>query len=63
MRKIVIEIETDGSVNIDAKGFTGSSCSLATKELERALAGTGEVEDKKKPDFYATPSTRTQQKN
>lgn len=62
MKRVIIEIATDGSSKIEAEGFTGSSCSLATRELELALAGPmGGVEDRKKPDFYAhNPQSNTQ---
>lgn len=64
MKKIVIEIEPDGSTTLDAQGFKGSSCSLATKELELALAGSpSNVEDRKKPDFYAMVGGSNTQKN
>ena len=55
MKKVIIEIEADGTSSIDAEGFKGQSCTLATREIELALAGvqTG-VDDRKKPDFYAT---------
>jgi hypothetical protein len=51
MKKITIIIEPDGSSKIDAEGFKGQ-CSVATRELELALAGTNEVKDNKKPDYY-----------
>ena len=55
MKKIIVEISAIGETKIDAQGFTGNSCTLATKELELVLAGApSEVSDKKKPDFYAT---------
>lgn len=56
MRKVTIEIFTDGSSKIEAEGFKGASCSLATRELELALAGNDKsnVDDRKKPDFFAT---------
>lgn len=55
MKKVIIEIEADGTSSIDAQGFQGQSCTLATRELELALAGIpGGVDDKKKPDFFAT---------
>lgn len=65
LKKIVIEVQADGSTKIDAQGFKGSSCSLATKELELALAGNaGNVEDKRKPDFYAqNPQTQRSSTN
>ncbi len=53
MKQVVITILPDGTTQIDAQGFTGQQCSLATKEIELALAGnTGSVEKKPKPDFY-----------
>lgn len=61
MKKVLIQIFPDGSSKVDAEGFKGSQCSLATKELELALAGNmSGVDDKKKPDFYATnPQSQT----
>lgn len=61
-RKVIIEIATDGATTVDAQGFQGQSCALATREIELALAGDfGNVDDRKKPDFYATnPGTHTQ---
>lgn len=64
-KKVIITVEPDGSTSIDAQGFTGSACSLATKELEMVLAGgnmTG-VDDRKKPDFYATRTGTQSQHN
>lgn len=53
MKKVVVEIAPDGSTKIDAQGFVGGSCAVATRELEVLLAGSGgSVDDKKKPDFY-----------
>lgn len=64
MRKVIIEIETDGSSKVDAQGFQGQSCALATREIELALAGDfGNVDDKKKPDFYAMNPGSVTQKN
>lgn len=56
MKKVLIEIYPDGSSKIDAQGFTGQQCSLATRELEMALVGndSGAIDKKPKPDFYAT---------
>lgn len=64
MKKIVIEIKPDGTTKIDANGFQGQQCTLATRELELALAGDmSNVEDKKKPDFFATHSGVHRQSN
>jgi len=58
MRKIVVEIKPDGTSSIDAQGFQGQSCALATRELELVLAGPGgEIKDNKKPDFYVQTGT------
>lgn len=65
-KKIVIDIEPDGSVKIDAQGFKGGSCALATREMEMVLAGgiVGDANRKKKPDFFATnPGATTKQAN
>ena len=54
-KKIIVKIATDGSVDIDAQGFKGNSCTLATKELETLLVGSplDNNDRKPKPDFYA----------
>lgn len=61
MKKVVIEIFPDGSSKIDAQGFKGQQCSLATKELEMALVGSDSsaIDKRPKPDFYAqNPTTQ-----
>jgi hypothetical protein len=62
MKKVIIEIHPDGSSTVDAEGFKGQQCSVATRELELALAGSSNnVDDKKKPDFFAlNPGSATQ---
>ena len=58
MKKVIIEIEADGTTSIDVDGFKGQSCTLATREIELALAGVGgDISDKKKPEFAMNPST------
>lgn len=62
-KSIEVTIETDGEVKIEAKGFTGNSCTIATKDLEMVLAG-GAVDDRKpKPDFYASTGAQVRQFN
>lgn len=64
MKKIIIEINPDGTSRVDADGFKGQQCSLATKEIELALAGSASnVSDRKKPDFYATTGNINHQSN
>jgi hypothetical protein len=54
MKEVHITVNTDGSTEIDAKGFQGSSCTTATRSIELLLAGNADnVDDKKKPDFFA----------
>lgn len=52
-QKIVVTILPNGETKIDAQGFAGNSCSIATKELEQVLVGGGKVDDTKKPEFFA----------
>lgn len=48
MKTIRIDIGTDGTVAIDANGFSGPDCEQATKFIEEAL---GEVRERKlKPE-------------
>ena len=50
MKTIEIIVKQDGSLKIDAVGFTGPDCEKATKFLEEAL---GKVAGKhKKPEHY-----------
>lgn len=56
-QSVVITINTDGTSKVEAVGFTGQSCTLATRDLELVLAGSGSVDRNPKPDFYATVGT------
>ena len=59
MPQINVDIAPDGSLKIDAVGFTGSDCEKATKFLEDAL---GHVQQRdKKPEYYAHRSTSLRQ--
>ncbi len=50
MKTIEIVIATDGTLKIDALGFSGPDCERATRFLEEAL---GKVAGKqKKPEHY-----------
>lgn len=59
MQQIIIEISPAGSIKIDAKGFTGGACAKATEQLEVVLGGATPRSKKKKPEFFAAPSTKT----
>ncbi len=57
--QINITISPAGNVKIDAQGFTGAGCSVATHELELHLNG-GAKKREDKPEFF-TPGVSTQQ--
>lgn len=57
-QQVVVEISPSGSINIDAKGFTGKGCEKATEQLEVVLGGAGKTSKKRKPEFFAAPSTK-----
>ena len=51
MKKIEVTIGLDGSVHMDAQGFTGKTCEEATDKLKILIGGN--TESSKKPDYYA----------
>jgi hypothetical protein len=55
---ITVDIAPDGSIKIDAKGFTGPECAKATQALRDALGET--VEFTKKPEYLAQEVQQTQ---
>lgn len=59
MPQIVVEVSPAGSIKIDAQGFTGGACAKATEQLEVVLGGAAPKSKKKKPEFFAAPSTKT----
>lgn len=53
MKELIVTVQADGTVAIEAKGFVGPTCTLASRELELVLAGDmSNVKDEKKPDYY-----------
>ncbi len=58
-KNVVVTIQADGEVVIEANNFKGVGCKKATAELEMVLAGGGTVQDKKKPDFYQSNTGNT----
>lgn len=48
--EIIITVDQKGGLEIEAQGFKGKGCSLATKELENSLGKV--TADQKKPEFY-----------
>ncbi len=49
MKQIEVDIATDGSITIDAVGFSGPDCGQATRFLEEALGKT--VSSRHKPEY------------
>ena len=50
-RKIEITIDNDGETKVEAIGYKGGKCMLATASLSKALIGTPTTHIKK-PDYY-----------
>lgn len=49
MKEIIIDIDPQGNVTVEGKGFKGPECEQFTKDIESAL---GEVESKTlKPEY------------
>ena len=51
MPEIKVTVAPDGATTITTKGFTGTACKDATRELERALGPV--VSEKLTGEFYA----------
>ena len=61
MKRIIeISILPQGEVQIDAVGFKGPDCELATRFLEEALGVVWAKQ--KKPEFHQRQATKRQQK-
>jgi len=50
MKRIIVEVDADGSIEIEVNGYSGSSCREATEWLEQELGVV--TEHKLKPDYY-----------
>jgi hypothetical protein len=60
MKRIDIDIGTDGSIAIDAVGFSGPDCEEATRFLEEALGETVSRQHKPEHRRRATVQRRQQ---
>jgi len=54
MAKIVINVSPFGKLNVEASGFTGTSCKAATDYLQKLGVVT---ETEYKPEYYEEPET------
>lgn len=53
MKRLIVTVEADGSLKIDAQGFRGPACeSKLVQELERSLGQKSG--GARKPEFHAT---------
>lgn len=59
MKQILIDIDADGQVTIEAVGFKGNACEKATAAIEAAL-GVGK--QNRKPEYYASEQVKAGQK-
>lgn len=57
MPEVQVTIRPDGTVEVDAVGFTGTKCLEATKFYEKALGAV--VERKKKPEMEGVSGVRS----
>jgi hypothetical protein len=57
LRSITIDISPAGTVKVEAHGFQGKGCAEATEQIEIVLGGQAKKTKKKKPEFFASPST------
>lgn len=56
MKTVEVIIDQEGKVTVEAVGFKGGACSLATKAIEQALGAVSS--DTKKPEFYQDEKQR-----
>ena len=54
MKTIEVIVNTDGTLKIDAVGFSGPDCEKATAFLEKTLGRS--IEKQKKPEYHARRS-------
>jgi hypothetical protein len=58
VKTIKITIDQDGQAQIETTGFKGSTCALATREIQKALGTV--TTDTKKPEFYQDNANQQQ---
>ena len=61
MKTIEITVSPTGETKIETKGFSGSECVNATRELERALGNSSK--NQRTAEFYSQSSTLNQSSN
>jgi hypothetical protein len=58
-KTIIVVVKPDGSVKVEAQGFTGTGCQAATRAIEEALGL--KKSDTMKPEYYENPGDTKQQ--
>lgn len=61
MKQIEIVVDKQGGVKIEAKNFTGASCSDATRPFEKALGIV--THDQFKAEYYETAAEQVEERN
>ena len=51
MKQIIVEVDTDGTIKIDAVGFTGNACEKATQAIQQALSSAPPKGGGRKPEY------------
>ncbi len=54
-QEIVIDIDGDGNVKVEGKGFVGAECKTLTADLEAALGDVQKAD--LKPEYRRAPAT------
>lgn len=50
MQQVVVNIDAEGNVQVEAQGVRGAGCQQLTRAIEQAIGQT--TGDRKKPEFY-----------
>jgi hypothetical protein len=61
MKTLTVEMDTDGTIKIDAAGFQGQGCEKAVKAIQAALSSAPPKDGARKPEFrQVTTNGQTQ---
>lgn len=58
MKKIIVDIDSDGNCNIQGHGFIGSACDPLIKEINESLGETKEI--KHLPEYHQRENVKKQ---
>ena len=64
MPKIIVTVDRTGNAKVEAEGYVGNACDIATRSYELVLTGGGSKTDRQdKPEFFATHTEFDQNEN